>query len=90
MHKKLKPDGSFVSHLIGQFPHCDARVLHAPGECKYCDMHGEWQALRITWGVAFTGYEPDSGEVADPATVNRPLKTSELWSGNRPYPYTTA
>jgi hypothetical protein len=86
MHKKLKPDSNFVSRMINSmFPHCDPRVLHAPGECNYCDKHGEWQALRIAWGVTFTGYEPDIGEVPDPATLNRPVKTIEKWPGNRSY-----
>lgn len=39
-----------------QFPHCDARVLHAPGECEYCDGHEEWQKLRETWDISFTGH----------------------------------
>ena len=44
--------------MINQFPHCDQRVLHAPGECKYCDLHPEWQELRKSWGIAFTGQAP--------------------------------
>jgi hypothetical protein len=43
---------------IGQFPHCDQRVLHAPGECEYCDQRPDWQALREAWGIAFTGHIP--------------------------------
>lgn len=43
---------------IAQFPHCDSRVLHAPGECRYCDAHPEWQELRKAWGIAFTGKTP--------------------------------
>jgi len=46
---------------IGQFPHCDQRVLHALGECEYCDRHPEWQALREAWGIAFTGHPPRAG-----------------------------
>lgn len=41
-----------------QFPHCDQRVLHAPGLCRYCDRHPEWQKLREKWGIAFTGQLP--------------------------------
>lgn len=40
------------------FPHCDQRVLHAPGECEFCDACPEWQALRKAWGIAFTGHIP--------------------------------
>ncbi len=43
---------------IDTFPHCDQRILHAPGECEYCDGHPEWQALRQSWGIAFTGHLP--------------------------------
>jgi len=39
-------------------PHCDSRVLHAPGECEFCDQRPEWQALRQAWGIAFTGHVP--------------------------------
>jgi hypothetical protein len=38
-----------------QFPHCDARVLHQPGECEYCDKHPDWQELRLLWDISFTG-----------------------------------
>ena len=43
---------------IAQFPHCDTRVLHAPGECEFCDGQPVWQALRRAWGIAFTGHPP--------------------------------
>lgn len=39
-------------------PHCDARILHAPGECWACDLYPDWQALRVKWGIAFTGHQP--------------------------------
>lgn len=41
-----------------RFPHCDSRILHRAGECEYCDAHPEWQALRVAWGIAFTGHVP--------------------------------
>ncbi len=50
--------------MIAQF-HCDARVLHAPGECQYCDLHPEWQELRKAWGIAFTGHLPGPITAAD-------------------------
>ena len=81
MFKRLKPNEN-VRHYLGQFPHCDQRVLHAPGECKYCDKHGEWQALRIAWGIAFTGYEPEGKELPDPATNARGLRSINSWGGN--------
>lgn len=37
-------------------PHrADRTALHAPGRCPACDEHPDWQALRILWGVPFTG-----------------------------------
>lgn len=43
---------------LTRFPHCDARILHAPGTCEYCDQVPEWQLLRRAWGIAFTGCVP--------------------------------
>lgn len=70
--------------VIKQYPHCDPRVLHAPGECEICDEHcKEWQELRSTWGIAFTGHEPRNGEFPDPAT--RARGNPHVWGGNRPW-----
>jgi hypothetical protein len=85
MHKKIRP-AKHTKHFIRQFPHCDQRVLHAPGECEYCDMHPDWQEIREAWGIAFTGYEPDAGELPCPATVKRPLDVINMWGGNVPRP----
>ena len=84
MHKQTAPNPALDS--IRQFPHCDARVLHAPGECEYCDAHPEWQALRFAWAIAFTGYEPDGTELPDPATHARGLDSMNKWGGNRACP----
>lgn len=70
-----------------QFPHCDARVLHAPTECEYCDMHENWQTFRTGMGIAFTGHEPRSDEVACPADAARPPGSPSdhrHWGGNKP------
>lgn len=83
MFKKIRPLGVSESGThacsIDQFPHCDQRILHAPGECRYCDAHKEWQDLRIAWGVAFTGWEPDTDKKelpcpADYARGENPIK----------------
>lgn len=84
MHKKVQPKAD-VRSVLGQFPHCDQRVLHAPGECEFCDRHMEWQALRLAWGIAFTGYEPDDKELPCPATHARGDNVNR-WGGNRPCP----
>ncbi len=68
-----------------QFPHCEARILHAPGECEYCDLHPDWQELRRVWGIAFTG-EPATGvdgykQLPCPADYNRGNRHTG-WGGN--------
>lgn len=86
MFKTVEPNISDkVKNAIDQFPHCDARVLHAPGECAYCDKHPDWQALRIHWGIAFTGYQPDekAKELPCPAWFARG-ENCQKWSGNTP------
>lgn len=68
--------------LLGQFPHCDPRVLHAPGQCEFCDKHPKWQAMRLVCGIAYTGYVPDGTELPDPATHARG-DSLKRWHGNR-------
>lgn len=80
MFLKIKPRD--VSHPdVQQFPHCDQRILHAPGECKYCDEHSDWQVLRARWGIAFTGYEPEGKELPCPADYARG-NSHKNWYGN--------
>jgi hypothetical protein len=81
MHKKQKPKVEELRNYIAQFPHCDARILHAPGECVYCDQHPDWQALRASWGIAFTGWTPDEKELPCPADHARG-NTHTKWGGN--------
>ena len=64
------------------FPHCDQRVLHAPGECVHCDHYPVYQALRSLWGIAFTGYEPEGKELPCPADYARG-DSHKLWPGNQ-------
>lgn len=89
MYKKIKPQavnasvsGPNVQH-IAQFPHCDPRVLHAPGECEVCGNFKEWQELRIAWGIAFTGWTPDEKELPCPADHARG-DNHQKWPGNVP------
>lgn len=52
------------------FPHKNPKVLHAPGQCEYCDMYSVWQSLRVRWGISFTGQEPtDTQPMGDPADI---------------------
>lgn len=71
--------------ILGQFPHCDSRVLHRPKECEYCDDHPEWQALRILYGINFTG-ENDPLKSPCPAEARRAAATINKWGGNVPRP----
>lgn len=63
------------------YPHCDSRVLHAPGECVYCDLYPERQQARTDQGVNFTGHY-DADKQLCPAEIERPLTTINRWGGN--------
>lgn len=63
-----------------QFPHCDARILHHHGACVYCDAHPDWQQLRVTWGINFTG-ESEPG--VQPCPADRARGDGHMaWGGN--------
>lgn len=67
------------------YPHCDARILHKRKECRFCDELPNWQELRETWGINFTGhYDPEKSKC--PSEEHRDLKTIEMWPGNRSVP----
>lgn len=80
MFKKQKPSPR-VS-LITKTPHCDSRILHAPGECEVCDHFPGWQDLRMLWGIAFTGYTAEGKELPCPADYARG-ESHKLWPNNR-------
>jgi hypothetical protein len=75
---------------LGQFPHCDRSVLHAPSECEFCDRSPDWQALRVAWGIAFTGHAPERTsphgpmQVPCPSDQRRETGQAHTWGGNRP------
>jgi hypothetical protein len=73
-----------IDSTIPQFPHCDARILHAPGECAFCDKHPDWQYLRQIWDIAFTGYTPEGTELPCPADHARGDSHTK-WRGNVAY-----
>lgn len=80
MFKKSEPN-IMVLNEIPQFPHCDQRILHAPGECRYCDRYKDWQALRVAWGIVFTGWTPEGTELPCPADHTRG-NSHRTWIGN--------
>lgn len=67
------------------YPHCDQNILHAPKECAYCDERPDWQELRMTWGINFTGHD-DQGKLPCPSLRHRSLEIIERWHGNRKVP----
>ncbi len=68
---------------MAEYPHCDSKVIHAPGECRFCDMHPELQERRAKSGVNFTGHY-DEGKSICPAELQRPLDIINRWPGNVP------
>jgi hypothetical protein len=74
-----------INGNIYQAPHCDDKVLHAPGKCKYCDAFPTAQANRITDNINFTG-EGDPNKKQCPAEVRRSAATIHRWYGNVPVP----
>lgn len=64
------------------YPHCDSLVLHAPGECAFCDDYPEKQARRMYGRVNFTGHH-DPNKSPCPAEARRSLDHIERWVGNR-------
>jgi hypothetical protein len=70
-------------------PHCDARILHHPGECWACDLYPDRQELRRMWGIAFTGHKPTADQLPCPADHARPPGTPSdhrLWGPNQAAP----
>lgn len=66
------------------YPHCDSRVLHAPGECKYCDEYPDHQLQRRLAGVNYTGHYDPEKEIC-PAEQQRDIETINRWHGNKSY-----
>lgn len=63
-------------------PHCDSLILHAPGECKFCDVYPSWQQGRMQGRVNFTNHH-DSDLAECPSTWRRDDETRDRWPGNR-------
>lgn len=72
-------------HTEDGIPHCDQRVLHAPGECAVCDLYPQRQIARVNEQVAFSGHKPRPGQTPCPADEARPPGTPAWhgrWGGN--------
>ncbi len=68
---------------MATMPHCDDKILHAPGECIYCDKYPKQQAKRIKQSINFTGHNDPNKSIC-PAEQVRPLDRIERWGGNIP------
>lgn len=66
-------------------PHCDQRILHAPGTCVYCDKYPDWQEHRETAGINFSNTN-DPDRVACPSTQTRTAEVRDMWPNNRAHP----
>ena len=64
-------------------PHCDNKILHAPGECEVCDKYSDWQEARKNMGINFTGHN-DENKGPCPADYLRG-DNHQLWLNNRRY-----
>jgi hypothetical protein len=74
-----------VSAPRAAMPHCDQRIVHAPGECWACDQFPDFQELRRMWGIAYTGHTPGDGELPCPGDYHRPPGSPSdhrQWPGN--------
>lgn len=65
-----------------KYPHCDELVLHAPGECKYCDLFPARQSSRIKNLINFTGHR-ERGCSPCPSEKRRAFESINRWGGNR-------
>lgn len=72
-----------IPREMAPYPHCDQEVLHAPGECEFCDQYADFQGQRLVDGVNFTGHS-DPGFKPCPSDARRGLAGAHVWPGNRP------
>lgn len=74
-----------IDHPV-QPPHCDPRVLHAKGACRFCDddKHDRWRKYRTEKKILFTGELPREGWTMCPAEAARGLDSINRWPGNEP------
>lgn len=80
------PTGCLMDAVLCEYPHCDQHLLHAPGECEYCDKYPFAQERRFVAGINFTGHDWP-GSISCPAERLRPLSDINRWPGNTPEGY---
>jgi hypothetical protein len=78
-HEELLREGEICG------PHCDSRILHAPGECEVCDYFPTLQKAREVWGITFTGRPiSEKQPIECPAVQAREMENLSAWGGNVP------
>jgi hypothetical protein len=68
---------------MAKFPHCDSNILHAPGQCVYCDKYPDEQLWRYKANINYTG-EDIPGKLPCPAEFARSREKVNAWGGNVP------
>lgn len=70
---------------LTMFPHCDDKVLHARGTCRYCSSgrYARLHELRRRFGIGYTGAALEAGQEACPSEAFRPVDVIDRWPGNR-------
>jgi hypothetical protein len=81
---RLPEDLALRGVLFDQAPHCDAEVVHSPGECHHCDGRPDMQLDRLLTRTAFTGQPVPDGGRPCPSDDRRGLAGAHVWGGNRP------
>lgn len=81
---KVNKHGIKVDEILSvTFPHCDPRILHPKGQCKYCDESG-LQEVREAWNINYTEEKQNENKLPCPAIEARGLDGCQQWRGNVP------
>lgn len=73
---------------LREYPHCDDKVLHARGDCRYCSLaqYERLHALRAEMSIAHSGAMVETDQDPCPSEAYRPADIIERWPGNRAAP----
>lgn len=71
-----------LTDSVSRMPHCDARILHAPGKCHHCDLFADFQQYRLLSEINFTG-ENDLRKSPCPSLWTRTAAQRDAWPRNR-------
>lgn len=71
----------YLDNYPDPYPHCDERVLHSPGTCRFCDMTPELQQYREMCGLPYTDFLQAKDALLPGETRTR--ASAEAWGGNK-------